>query len=420
MTAAVTGPSGTVSRRDLDGRVAALAGRLAPGEHVPVDSPDPLDILVAVLAADRAGATAVVVDAAWTPGQRARALASVTAPVTAPVTVTPTAPAPFWIGFTSGSAGTPRPIARTRDSWAASYPVVSGRTGIRAGRTVGIPGPLASSLFLFGALHALWAGAHVVAPGRWDPASMDGLDAVHCVPSMLSDLLDLPRPPALAVCGGAALPAALRARARGRGVRVADYYGATELSFVAWGTPDGRLEPFPGVDVEIRAGEIWARSPYLSLGYAAPVDGPLRRDADGFATVGDLGAFDRTPDGSTGATLTVHGRGDGTILCGGTPVLPQDVENVLLEVGSVRDAVVVGTPHARLGAVVTAVIEPAPGDAVSLAALRTAARDRLAAPQRPRHWFVMPALPRTGAGKVARTAVAEAVRAGTLPARRLR
>jgi long-chain acyl-CoA synthetase len=101
-------------------------------------------------------------------------------------------------------------------------------------------------------------------------------------------------------------------------------------------------------------------------------------------------------------------------------VLPQDVEAVLLAVPSVRDAVVVGTPHGRLGAVVTAVLEPAAGGDVRLADLRAAARHRLAVAQRPRHWFVMNALPRTGAGKVARTAVAAAVRDGTLAGRRIR
>ncbi|GAA0904065.1 long-chain fatty acid--CoA ligase [Virgisporangium aurantiacum] len=411
MSPAVTGPSGTVTHRELRDRVAATAAGLRPGQRIAVCEPDPLDTIVAVMPADRAGATAVVVDAAWTPDQRRRALATIDMTPTAPTP--PLTTNPFWVGFTSGSAGTPRPIARASASWTISFPLVSERTGIGPGRTVGVPGPLASSLFLFGALHALWAGAHVVAPGRWDPSTMNGLDAAHCVPTMLTDLLDLPEPPKLAVCGGAHLPDALRDRARRRDVRVADYYGATELSFVAWGTPDGRLVPFPGVDVEIRAGEIWVRSPYLSLGYAADVAGPFRRTPDGFATVGDLGSFN-------GAAVRVWGRGDGTILCGGTPVLPQDVEDVLLGVPSVRDAVVVGTPHARLGAVVTAVIEPRRADAVHLADLRTATRDRLAAPQRPRHWFVTPALPRTGAGKVARAEVAEAVRAGNLNARRLR
>jgi long-chain acyl-CoA synthetase len=419
MTPAVTGPSGTVSHRELESRVAAAAAGLERGVRFAVCAADPVDTVVAVLAADRAGATAVVVDATWSPAQRRHALSMSGVTGTAPSPST--SATPFWVGFTSGSAGTPRPIARTSASWASSYPLVSRRTGIGPGRTVGVPGPLASSLFLFGTLHALWAGAHVVAPGRWDPAAMAGLDAVHCVPTMLADLLDLPHPPALAVCGGAALPPPVRERARRRGVRIAEYYGATELSFVAWGTPDGRLEPFPGVEVEVRDGEIWARSPYLSLGYAAPPDrrvtGPLRWDDDGFATVGDLGTL---RDG----TLRVQGRGDGTIMCGGTPVLPQDVEHVLLDVPTVRDAVVVGTPHERLGAVVTAVIEPSPGDAVTatalLTSLRTATRDRLAAPQRPRHWYLMPRLPRTGAGKVARTAVAEAVRTGTLDARRLR
>lgn len=407
---ALTGPSGTVSHGELRARVARTAAGWRPGQRIAVGTADPLEIVVAVLAAERAGSTAVVVDAAWNADQRARALSSVGG---TPINAVGCAPAPFWIGFTSGSAGTPRPIARSYASWAASFPLVSERTGIGPGRTVGVPGPLASSLFLFGALHAVWAGAHVIAPGRWDPSGLIGIDAVHCVPTMLADLLDAPpQPPRLAVCGGAALPAALRARAAARGVRIADYYGATELSFVAWAGPDGRLRPFPGVEVRIRDGEIWARSPYLSLGYAAEVTGPLRRAADGFATVGDLGTLD-------GDALRVHGRGDGTILCGGTPVLPQDVEEVLLAVPSVRDAVVVGTPHERFGAVVTAVLEPAT-DGVRLADLRDTARRRLAAPQRPRHWYVTTRLPRTGNGKVARKAVADAVRDGTLTARRLR
>lgn len=413
---AVTGAGRTLTHGELRALAAAEAGRYRPGERVPVCDPDPVRVLGTVLAAHRAGATPVVVDPAWPTGQIREGLRLARA---GEVVLSDGEPL-GWIGFTSGSAGTPRPIGRTASSWADSFPLVSGWTGIGTGRRVLVPGSLASSLFLFGALHALSAGAHVLAPGRWEPERLPTVDAVHCVPAMLADLAgraDLAGTgavPAVAVCGGAAIPDRVRRAARDRGITVLDYYGATELSFVAWRSADGRLLPFPGVEIEVRDGEIWARGRYLSRGYVAEVGGPLRFDDAGFASVGDLGALN--PDGS----LAIHGRGDGTILTGGAPVLPEDVEAVLRAVDGVRDVVVFGTPHERLGAVVTAVVEPARDGGAGLAALRRAAGARLAGPQRPRLWYAVDRMPRTGSGKPARQAIVDGLSDGTLPVSRLR
>lgn len=405
---AVTGPGGAVSYAQLRSAVATFAGHCRPGERVAVCSDDPLQVIVGVLGAHRADATAVVVDPAWPVDSRERALRLARAGEAVHDGL-------CWVGFTSGSAGTPRPIGRRADSWATSFPLISERTGILAGHRVLVGGSLASSLFLFGALHALWAGAHVVAPGRWEPGRLPEVDVTHCVPAMLADLVQTRRLPQVAVCGGAALPEPLRCAARLQGVRVHEYYGATELSFVAWRDDHDRLLPFPGVEVQLRDGEIWARSRYLSAGYADPtVTGPLRWDHDGFATVGDRGALG--PSGE----LSVLGRADGTILTGGAPVLPEDVERVLAEVPGVRDVVVVGLAHPRLGAVVAAVLEPVSGHRPTLPVLRDAVRGTLAAPQRPRRWFLVDRLPRTGAGKVARGATATALGDGTLSTRELR
>ena len=68
-----------------------------------------------------------------------------------------------------------------------------------------------------------------------------------------------------------------------------EYYGAAELSFVAWRDRSGPLRAFPGVETDLRDGLLWARSPYLAKGYlSARADRPLRRDSHGWATVGDL------------------------------------------------------------------------------------------------------------------------------------
>ena len=37
----------------------------------------------------------------------------------------------------------------------------------------------------------------------------------------------------------------------------------------------------------VRSGEVWVRSPFVCTRYDGP-PGPLRRDVDGFCTVGDL------------------------------------------------------------------------------------------------------------------------------------
>ena len=67
---------------------------------------------------------------------------------------------------------------------------------------------------------------------------------------------------------------------------------------------------------------------------------------------------------------------------------------------------VVGVPHARLGQVVTAVIEPIPG--CNLSELRAAARALLRDQSLPRRWLITDRLPRTTSGKIARGQVAVA------------
>lgn len=315
---------------------------------------------------------------------------------------------------TSGTTGTGRAVVRTWASWQASFAPFTDVTGIGAGDVVLVPGPLSSSLFLFGAVHARESGARLLATGRWRPAeavaALADATAVHLTPSMLRTLLDR-APGALegrkVVCAGAGLPAATAART---GARVTHYYGAAELSFVAAGTHADDLRPFPGVTVDVRAGEIWARSPYVAAGYLG--DAGALRTRDGWATVGDRGRV--LPDGR----LRVDGRGDQLVLTGGVSVPVADVEAALRPALGGADVVVVGAPHPDLGEVVTAVLEGPDGTLPDRATLRDVA-SVLDAAHRPRRWLVVPELPRTEAGKVARARVRTRLREGSLPARSL-
>lgn len=304
--------------------------------------------------------------------------------------------------LTSGSSdpsGTPRVVARTSASWLASAQPLARLAGLGADDRIAVTGPLHVSMHLYAVLHALWLGA----------SAGDGLGdstAVHATPTRLARLLQQRELPRKVVVAGAAMSPSLRAAATGRGIRLTEYYGAAELSFVLAGNGDG-LTPFPGVEVELRtdaAGdELWARSPYLALG--AVGGGMLRRDAVGFATVGDLA--ERAADGS----FRVLGRGDAAVTTAGATVLAEQVEARIAALPGVVAAGVVGEPHELLGERVVAVVELAGG--VVLADVTAAARAELSPAELPRRWVVHP-VPHTSSGKVARGLLRRALADGTL------
>ncbi|QIK67179.1 long-chain fatty acid--CoA ligase [Nocardioides sp. HDW12B] len=347
---------------------------------------------------------------------------------------------------TSGTAGRPRRIVRTTASWFDSFPVVARLTGLDASSRMWLPGRApdgpgrvghGSTLSLFAEVLARHTGAACVArpedathahltPGQLE-RSLDGLAAARA------------SHPVHVTVAGEALPGALRERAEAAGLRVSRYYGAAELSFVAWAVGDAGLRPFPGVEVDVRDGEVWARSPYLSDGYAggtpqtddaggtlrthaaggtmrtdaaggteADMDtdthtdtgGALRTAPDGFATVGDRGRWEteRAADGG-GRVLVVTGRGDDAVTTAAATVLVADVEAALRPVVTGAFAVL-GLPHTSLGQVLAAVLTN-PSD---LEPAQAAARG-LTAAQRPRLWFLRDGLPVAASGKTDRAAL---------------
>ncbi|QNE37012.1 AMP-binding enzyme [Leifsonia shinshuensis] len=301
-----------------------------------------------------------------------------------------------WATLTSGSSGPPRIVLRSADSWSSSFAAVAELLNAGGGgRAVALPAPASSSLTLFSLAHALDGGPRAVQAGA-------GADCFHGTPEGLRRLLESGAASGIrsALVGGSHLDPALRARAEAEGMRVTSYYGAAELSFVAVDHGDG-LVPFPGVELRVRDGELWVRSPFVARGYAGAA-GPLRRDG-AWATVGDRA--ERAPGADGGESVRLLGRADGAILSASATIVPDEVEAALRSVPGVRDAVVFGLPTGRVGALVAALVEP-DGRLPTLASLRAAAAERLAPAHRPRRWYAAE-LPRTAAGKPAR---AEAVR----------
>lgn len=296
---------------------------------------------------------------------------------------------------TSGSTTAPRHVLRTAASWADSFAAVSELTGMSAGSRVWVPGPRTSTMNLFAVVHARDAGASLVD---------DAVEATHAVltPTALSRLVASGAvPPMTVVVAGDRLGPALHDRCVDAGLTVHHYYGAAELSFVAWGPHADGLRPFPGVEVVGEDGVLWVRSAFVCVGYDGP-PGPFERRPDGFTTVGDLG---EVRDGH----VLVHGRPE-AVTTAGVTVRVADVEAALAD-GGTGAVVVLGVPHAELGNVLAAVLT----DPADLAGLRERARDLLTEAARPRLWLACPDPPLTAAGKVDRDALRRAAAGGGLP-----
>lgn len=293
---------------------------------------------------------------------------------------------------TSGTSGSTRTVVRTTQSWVSSFPVVAGLAGLTSASRVWVPGPLSATMNLFAAVHARVLEARLVdGPSEATHA--------HLTPSGLLALLDSGTVQGMTVVvAGDRLTPALHDRAVRAGALVHHYYGAAELSFVAWGGHAQTLSAFPGVDLRVREGVIWARSPYLSSG--------VRTDADGFATVGDRGLLES-------GRLTVLGR-PGAVTVGGSTVETAPVEGLLQSVAH-GHVTVVGMPHHELGEVLAVVLT----ELDDHAAVRRLARGELPGARRPRLWWHVETLPTTPAGKVDRVALVSLLSAGGRLVRRL-
>ena len=155
-----------------------------------------------------------------------------------------------------------------------------------------------------------------------------------------------------------------------------------------------------------RPGEIAVRTRYMVEGYwrkpeltrtkflPDPGGGPER-----IYRTGDLGSM--LPDGC----LLHLGRVDGQVKIGGNRVEPAEIEVALLEIGTVKDAVVAAVESGHADPRLVAYIVPSGTSPVSVRALREALARTLPSYMMPATFVVLDRLPRTGFGKVDRRAL---------------
>jgi fatty-acyl-CoA synthase len=142
-------------------------------------------------------------------------------------------------------------------------------------------------------------------------------------------------------------------------------------------------------------GEVLVRGPNVTPGYWN--DPQATRDAfapGGWLRSGDLARVDA--DGH----YHVVDRVKDMYISGGENVYPAEVESVLFEHPAVAEAAVVGVPDPRWGEVGRAFVVPLPGAVLDPGSVRAFLVPRLAKYKIPVYVDIVPALPRTGSGKV--------------------
>lgn len=244
----------------------------------------------------------------------------------------------------------------------------------------------------------------------------EGITHAMVVPTMLARVVDALGEGATAATptlrslayGGARMPVTVleRALAAFPGTDFVNAYGLTETSstIAVLGPEDhrarhrldsvGRL--VPGIEVDVRDGEIWVRGEQVSgeyLGQDAAVD------ADGWFPTRDRGWVD--DDGY----LFIEGRSDDTIIRGGENIAPAEIEDVLLTHPAVAAVAVVGLPDEEWGQRIAAAVVRRAGADVGADELRDWARATLRSSRTPDVIVFRDELPHTETGKLLRRAV---------------
>jgi long-chain acyl-CoA synthetase len=434
------------------GAAALRGGGIGRGDRVVLCGWNSLDWVVAFWSVMAAGATAVLANPAWSATERDEIFAAIDpalvldaqdgglgrfareAADASPAPPLEAVAAPDDVGvivFTSGTSTTPRGAVLTQRALVAAQHNVLAATG-KLPHTLprDWPGDVQLQtipLFHIGGfsqlIAALLTGSRMIfLSDRFDPGEL--LELVEreriarwgAIPTMLSRVLDHPdiatrdlTSMRVIGLGGAPVSDGLLAHARAVFPNLTakgggQVYGLSEAGGLVTSAAGGRGRPagsagrpLPLIELRIaggrQEGEILVRSPAQLSGYWGRDDSPV--DGEGWLHTGDLGRID--DDGY----LFVTGREKDMIIRGGENISPAQVEAALLAHPAIREAAVVGLPHADLGESVAAVVVVEATESAAPEELAAFVRGRLPRFAVPTSWWIRgESLPTNAAGKV--------------------
>jgi long-chain acyl-CoA synthetase len=325
--------------------------------------------------------------------------------------------------YTSGTTGRPKGAELTHGNLGANT-----QAAVELLQLTGLGDVILGALPLFhsfgqtcGLNASVAVGGCLTLIPRFDPCralaiiERDAVTVFEGVPTMHSAMLNHAGrgtwdTSSLTVCasGGAALPVeVLKAFEAAFGCKVLEGYGLSETSPIASFNhahrkrkPGSIGTPIDGVEMKLvdavnGIGEIAIRGHNVMKGYWNRPEATAEAiDADGWFRTGDVGSVD-----DDGYFFIVDRKKD-MIIRGGYNVYPREIEEVLYEHPAVREAAVVGLPHAELGEEVGAAVALKAGADASPEELRAFVRKQVAAYKYPRVIWILDELPKGPAGKI--------------------
>jgi acyl-CoA synthetase (AMP-forming)/AMP-acid ligase II len=335
------------------------------------------------------------------------------------------------INYTSGTSGRPKGAMLSHRNWAALYRNMLIDRDIRGDDVLAHVGPLTHSSGTYFVPWFLRGATSVVVEG----GTVDGLLAAierhrvtvfTCVPTVLTRIVNHPelerfdlRSLRAIGYGAEPIPRNTLDKALAKfGPILTQNYGQTEAMMTCTTLPPaehfvpGTREPRIGcigraytfVEIVLRGGdgapvapgevgEITVRSDHVMRGYWRMPEETAKALRDGWLWTGDLGRMDET------GLVTLTGRSKEMLISGGHNIYPQELEAVLTSCPGVLEAAVVAQPDPDWGEIAVAFVSVAEGSQLGADDIRATVRPRLGI-RTPKRIEILPALPKTGNGKV--------------------
>lgn len=452
--------NGPLNNAQLLQRVQTAAERLhsagvSAGDVVAVKLPNRVELIIALFAAWRLGATATPINPSLTAGEvryqlsdsGARVLVceddAVSATGCTVVTLaelrepptTSSAPGAADVSedgvallvYTSGTTGRPKGVELTHANIAAMAQsmITFTRMGSDAHSLLILPLFHVNGIVV-GVLAPLLAGGQATVAGRFDAKTFFGIvekvrpTTFSAVPTMYGMLASLPADITpdtssvrYAVCGAAPMPVELIRRFEQRyAIPIIEGYGLSEGTCASTSNPlDGDRRPgtvgraLPGVQVAVvnesgehitdgSAGEVVVKGATVMRGYLHRPEETAKTIVNGWLHTGDIGCLDS--DGY----LTLVDRAKDMIIRGGENIYPKEIESAIYAHPAVREVAVVGRPDPLYGEVPVAFVSVRDDVELSADELLSHLRGLLAKYKLPAEIVTVGELPKNPVGKI--------------------